>query len=261
MTVSIDQTIDNYIQSFIYSFEAAYDSSHTKVGDIPIFYYGQEFSDSPYEVVPYQSVVFVWNKSPEEINDVIQSYKFQGDGSYAIQIFHEEMDPQKYKLRFQPLGYEYFLPNILEMAKLPTSFEAPDMVIQEVTQAAQADFINETFSTFKPFPRKLAGALNSHAFYAEIDQQAAGWGYLILRSPHCAYVAGMFTQPEFRRKGVATALLNKMHQFTLAQGIDSIILVPSFMAWNFYTKRGYQTVAHFSTFLPSENKEKESVNS
>lgn len=261
MFLSLDQTIEYYIQSFIYSFEVAYDSSHTKVKGVPIFYYGQEFSNSPHEVVPYQSIVFAWNKSPEEIDEVIRSYKFQGDGSYSIQIFHEEMDPQKYKIRFQPLGYDYFLPNILQIAKLPTSFEAPDLVIQEITQPNQVDFINQTFSTFKPFPKKLAGAPDSHAFFVEIEKQAAGWGYVILRSHHCAYVAGMFTLPEFRHKGVATALLNKMHQFTLAQGIDNIMLVPSFMAWNFYTKRGYQTIAHFSTFMPSENEEKEFVRS
>ena len=261
MKTELINIINYYIQTFTYSFEAAYDSSHEKIDNTVIFHYGQEFSDSPFEVVPYQSIVFAVDETPEEISRIINSYKFKGDGSFAIQVFHEELNPQKYKMRYQPLGYEYFLPNILQLANLPTSFEKPDIAVHQITKPDQANFINNTFSNFKPFPKKVIGSAGSMAFYAEIDKQAAGWSYLIRKNNHTAYVAGMFTQPEFRQKGVSTAMLYEIHRCVSEMGIRKMILVPSFMAWNFYTKRGYDTIAHFSTFLPSEKAKLELVRS
>ena len=260
MSYSLDQYIKNYIQSFIHSFESAYNSSHSKTDNVPVFYYGDEFSNSPFEVVPYQSIVFAWERTPEEIDNAIREYQFPGDGSFAIQVFHEDMNPQKFKMRYQPLGYEYYLPNILQIADPSASFDTPALNVRQVTETAQGDFINRVFSDFKPFPSRLIGAADDTAFYAEIDGQAAGWGFLTHDNPHTAYVAGMFTSPNFRRKGVASALLKAMHEFSLERGLKKVILVPSFMAWNFYTKRGYQTIAHFSTFLPSDNEAKEAAN-
>ena len=165
------------------------------------------------------------------------------------------MVPQKYKVRYQPLGYEYFLPNILQIADLSTSFDAPNLAVQNVTRHDQADLINSSFADFKPFPERLLESSSNTAFFVEIDGQAAGWGYLNHSNSHAAYVAGMFTSPNFRHQGAASAILKEMHNSAHNMGFKKIILSPSFMAWNFYTKRGYQTFAHYSTFLPSAKKE------
>ena len=246
----MDNYINHYIHAFVHSMEAAYDSSHEKIDDITLFYFGDELSNSPYEVIPYQSEIFAWDKSPEEIVEIATSYPFKGDGSFAIQVFHKDIDPQKYKLRYQALNYEYYLPNILQMVDLPVKFDTPSILVHQVSQPDQVDFINQSFSDCKPFPKKLVGAKDCTAFYAEIEGQAAGWGYLVHQVPHMAYLAGMFTSPQFRHIGVATAILANMHRFAEQNNIRNIQLAPSFMAWNFYTKRGYQTIAHYSTFLP-----------
>ena len=252
MEHSLDFLINHYILTFIHSMEAAYNSSHEKIDDVVIFYYGDEFANSPYEMIPYQSIIFAWNKTPEEIAEIARSYPFKGDGSYGIEAFHKDMDSQKFKLRYQPLGFEYFLPSILQMATLPAKLDPPAIPVLQVNQLDQVNFINQTFAECKPFPEKLANAEDCTAFYAEIDGKAAGWGYLVHQTPHLAYLAGMFTSPKFRHMGVATSLLAHIHQFAEQKNIRNIQLVPSFMAWNFYTKRGYQTIAHFSTFLPVE---------
>ena len=246
----MDYLVNHYILAFVHSMEAAYKSSHEVIDDVVVFYYGDDFANSPFEMIPYQSIVFAWDKQPEVIAKIARSYPFKGDGSFGIETFHKDIDPQNFKLRYQHLGFEYFLPNILQMADLPAKIDAPPIQVNQVSQADQADFINQSFADCKPFPVKLAGAKDCTSFFAEVDGQAAGWGYLVHRVPHLAYLAGMFTSPRFRHMGVATAILAQMHQFAEKNDIRNIQLVPSFMAWNFYTKRGYQTIAHFSTFLP-----------
>lgn len=252
MDAALVSIIQRYIQDFIHSFESAYDSSHAEIEGTQIFYYGPEFAASPYEVVPYQSIVFAIDQSPQEIERIIRSCSFPGDGSFAIQAFHESADAGIAKLRYQPFGYEYYLPNLLQIIDLPARVDCPEMEIERAANPAQADFINASFADFKPFPQKLLGAESCSAFYASIDGKAAGWGYLVHADAEYAYVAGMFTAPAFRQRGVASALLNRMHQFASEKGIRKVMLVPSFMAWNFYSRRGYRTIAHFSTFLPSE---------
>jgi len=252
MECSLDYLINHYIRSFVYSMEAAYDSSHEKIDDVTVFFYGDEFANSPYEMIPYQSTIFAWNKPPEEIAEIARSYPFKGNGSFGIEAFHKDMDPQKFKLRFQPLGFEYFLPNILQMVELPAQIDIPNIQVKQVERSEQADFINQSFTECKPYPKKLMDAEDCTSYYAEIEGQAAGWGYLVHQAPNIAYLAGMFTSPDFRRMGVASAILNEIHQFARKKNISKIQLVPSFMAWNFYTKRGYQTIAYFSTFLPME---------
>ncbi len=254
MRKTSNDLINHYILTFIHSMEAAYDSSHETIDDVTIFYFGDQFANSPTERIPYQSDILAWQQPPEKVAEIAKTYPFKGNGSYAIQAFHEDADPQPLKLRYQALGYEYFLPNILQMVDLPVKFEAPALRVTHVTQPEQVDFINASFCGCKPFPEKLVGAEHCTAFYAESERMAVGWGYLVHMQPGMAYLAGMFTLPQFRHMGVATAILNRIHQFAEQNGIAHIQLVPSFMAWNFYSKRGYQTIAHYSTFLPESSK-------
>ena len=243
--------VNNYIQSFIYSFEAAYDSSHEVVDDVIIFYYGQEFINSPSEVTPYQSIVFSPNKSPEEIHKVIESYPFKGDGSFAINVFHEDSNPQNIKAQYKQLGYEYYLPNILQAAELPSRIECVDVQIHTPTELEEADFINSTFKNFKPFPKKIIGENRISSVYAVIDSIAVGWGYVVYNNSTTAYGAGLFTLPEYRRRGIATAIIDELQNIAYTEGAHQILLAPSFMAWNFYSERGYKTIIYFSTFIPS----------
>jgi len=147
MNSSLDVIINQYIESFIYSFEAAYDSSHEEIEGVKIFYYGQKFSLSPYEVVPFQSIVFANDKPAQEISIIARNYKFQGDGSYAIQVFHEEMNPHKSKLNYQPYGYEYSFPGLLQMIDLHGEYTSTGMNIKQAKHASDADHINSFFMT------------------------------------------------------------------------------------------------------------------
>ena len=139
------------------------------------------------------------------------------------------------------------------MIRLPARINSIDVSIQTPNDPEEADFINASFKDFKPFPKKIIGKRGIDALYATIDQRVVGWGYLVRSSINTAYVAGLFTLPEYRRKGVATALLDEMHNLAHIEGARQILLVPSFMAWNFYTQRGYETIMHFSTFRGAEN--------
>ncbi|HWQ04399.1 MAG TPA: GNAT family N-acetyltransferase [Longilinea sp.] len=86
------------------------------------------------------------------------------------------------------------------------------------------------------------------AFYADLDGQAAGWSLLVTTAQNAAYISDMFTLPSFRGRGVAEALLSRMHDTATSEGKAYSLLVPSVMAWNYYQRFGYETLVYFSIF-------------
>jgi ribosomal protein S18 acetylase RimI-like enzyme len=253
MKESLELLVNQYIDSFIHSFKAAYNSVFEEIDGVKIFHYGREFTSSPHEVVPFQSIVFAKEQPASSIDRIARNYSFQGDGSFAIQVFHEEMDPHECKHRYQPFSYEYFFPSILQMIDLENEEEThAGMSIKQARQTTDADRINSSFGSFKPFPERLLTDKQSTVFYSELYGQVICWGFLVHAFTDTSYAAGIFTLPEFRRQGAASAILNEMHRFARTLGAQRVLLVPSFMAWNFYTKRGYKTIAYFSTFLPAD---------
>ena len=67
-----------------------------------------------------------------------------------------------------------------------------------------------------------------------------------------AYVADIFTQTDFRRKGISTTLLQEMHQIALEAGNSMSVLVPSKMTREFdlFQKFSYQVLIEMALLVP-----------
>ncbi len=86
------------------------------------------------------------------------------------------------------------------------------------------------------------------AFIAEAGQSAVGCGGLAfyVRPPYCgnlsgkeAYLMGMYTIPEWRGKGVGTALVEKLLEYARAQGVGRVWLHTEPGARNLYGRAGF----------------------
>jgi GNAT superfamily N-acetyltransferase len=86
------------------------------------------------------------------------------------------------------------------------------------------------------------------AFMAEAGQSAVGCGGLAfyLRPPYCGnlsgkevYLMGMYTIPEWRGKGVGTALVEKLLEYARAQGVGKVWLHTEPGARNLYGRAGF----------------------
>ena len=69
---------------------------------------------------------------------------------------------------------------------------------------------------------------------AEIDGRAVGWGAI-----HGDRLEGLYTDPDFARRGIGTELLAKLEALMRARGICRIDAEASVNAEGFYLRRGY----------------------
>ncbi len=88
------------------------------------------------------------------------------------------------------------------------------------------------------------------AFIAEAGQSAVGCGGLAfyLRPPYCGnlsgkevYLMGMYTIPEWRGKGVGTALVEKLLEYARAQGVGKVWLQTEPGARSLYGRAGFRS--------------------
>jgi GNAT superfamily N-acetyltransferase len=104
-----------------------------------------------------------------------------------------------------------------------------------------ADAIRAYFAQEMPAGRYVA-------FIAEAGQYAVGCGGLAfyVRPPYCGnlsgkevYLMGMYTIPEWRGKGVGTALVGKLLEYARAQGVGKVWLHTEPGARSLYGRAGF----------------------
>lgn len=90
---------------------------------------------------------------------------------------------------------------------------------------------------------------NLMAFY---KGQVCAKAQLINLPGKFAYIADIFTHPNFRRRGISTTLLQEMHQIGLNAGKSMSVLVPSKMTKEFelFQKFSYQALIEMALLVP-----------
>jgi putative acetyltransferase len=71
---------------------------------------------------------------------------------------------------------------------------------------------------------------------AELDGVVAGWGAI-----RADYLEGLYTAPEFARRGIGAALLERLEGLMRGRGIQAVRLEASSNAREFYFRRGYRS--------------------
>jgi GNAT superfamily N-acetyltransferase len=96
-------------------------------------------------------------------------------------------------------------------------------------------------------PAALAHDADVRVFTARIDHRAAGMS-LAIRSGDVAGVYGVVTRPEFRRRGVGTALSWAAVRAAREWGCASMVLQATPMGYPVYERMGFRPVARYVTF-------------
>lgn len=145
---------------------------------------------------------------------------------------------------FNAAGYDYLYTSAVLVHDLDgvALRGAARCTIEEVTTAAQMDEIN----AIDPAWISHKEALGDPALIALCARDGEGRvrakGDIILGTPHIAYVADMFTDPEARKQGFARAILSALHEGARKRGAAKAALLPSLMAHEtgFYANCGYR---------------------
>ena len=228
-----------FLKSYTEIFAAIYDTTTHDLGAVLLAYYGDA------EVASFQMEFFTLDADPSAVLEAIRAYPIQPGETYVLNVAQTDDTPDA---RYADLGFQYQHTYPLYGIEFPATLDVPPIAVFEVKRPAQAMYVNETHLQYEPMPVHIVGEPTIRQFFAKIDGQAVGWIQLIQTVPNTAYINNLYTLPDFRRRGVAGALLNRVHQACAADGVNHILLIPSDMAQHFYATHGYRPFLYFSVW-------------
>ncbi len=154
---------------------------------------------------------------------------------------------EAYKSRgFRLLGTEPMMVARAEMApKLST-----DAHVYCVSDQTAANRVSEAAGTKLLRPGDFNEQPIVRLYAADLDSQPIGWVRSIQREPKLAWVAGMYIKPEFRRRGIAKALLSKMLEDDVRHGVEFSVLLASHTGAKLYPALGYEQIGMLHAFSP-----------
>jgi len=149
-------------------------------------------------------------------------------------------DARACRLAYRGLGYRHSESHSL-MARLldASSLFAPDPRVRLASGPEELEMINGARGrpVFHPDQSRDADMLVA---YIQGEDLPVSWGASWLIRPDAAYIANMFTQPENRRCGLASAVLATLLYLSAQRGVRWSLLAASLEGQSLYRSLGYQ---------------------
>jgi len=168
-------------------------------------------------------------------------------------------DPKGVLAPYAELGYKTVPNEALEtiMARSLESFGRGEerYPVQLVETEEQRRFYNTMISPDDGHGQMQAEDLEDPSllhYFVERDGLCVCYAKAILATSAAVVVEPLGTRPEFRRRGIATALMNRLHADAANHGAKLSVIDASAMGVLLYTNLGYHTVAYIQKFVPQD---------
>ena len=168
---------------------------------------------------------YALNAAPAEVVAAIRNYC--PDANHRVTAFTAGSD--SLKAAYLELGYQ-LLPWAQPFMVKPL-LEPVDFGSSEIVQVRQT--------------------LTTRDYWIEESGQPICWGRSMMTSAKAIYVSGMETLPAYRRHGLASAILHRLHSDALASGAELSVLCSSPLGLPLYLARGYKLLARMQAFVPA----------
>lgn len=173
---------------------------------------------------PEEDAFYALDVVPAEVVVAVQSYG--PDARHMITAF--TASPDSLKEAYLELGYKllpWAQPFMVRPLSAPVSSDESDRVQTRQTSTTRDYWIEE-------------------------DGQSVCWGKSMMTSAKAIYVSGMETLPAYRRHGLASAILDRIHHDAQAEGASRSVLCSTSSGLPLYLARGYSLLAYMQAFVP-----------
>ena len=185
---------------------------------------------------------------PEEVDQLARKHT---RGRYAICAFHTVNEPdQPLRAAFKALNYRLQTTEpmmVHRLAKIPRA-DSP-ATIRRVTTRALADRLAKAAGRTQIPARHLKDDSTMRQYVALVDDQPVGWVRSIVVGD-ATWCSHMEVRPEFRRRGIARAMLARMLRDDRDAGAKVNVLLSSHTGALLYPVVGYEHIATLLLFTP-----------
>ena len=245
--------VQAYLDSITYKFKIESNARIVNFGPITGIQFPQ-FLEQPWpRTFKYRWEFYVYEASPTEVFDSINAF-FQGSSEeYVLNVFSPNLAVQI--PAYKDLDYLHAWNNVLMELKLsPSSAKItpnPLVRIKSVESIQDVAMINALEPDFLSSTRGLQDE-HIHNLMAFFQNEISAKAQIITLDQRYAFLADMFTHPDFRRKGISIRLLEEMHSIAKQQGASHALLVPSRMTREIelYQKFHYREVLPIALLVP-----------
>jgi GNAT superfamily N-acetyltransferase len=193
--------------------------------------------------------------------EVVRAIQSCGPGPHLIRTWTTDLESSV--PGYAGLGYRALPPETVEtiMARSLVGFIPGEerYPVQRVRTEEQRRVYNTAFDPaldpddpHGPIKAEELGNLALRHYFVELDGQCAGYARAILPLSSAVMVEPLWTRPEYRRRGIATALMNRLHAEAAEGGAAQGVIMASPMGVPLYTRLGYEIVAFVQKFVPAE---------
>jgi len=207
--------------------------------------------DGPRKRGNYRSEEYVGATDPATLDTVARAHM---RGRYNIcAILEDGADDAPLRSGYKELGYrlmttEFFMVHDLKRIK---KVDVP-VEIERVTTPAMADALAKAAGQRQILPAYLdMTSTPMRAYVARDGEKIVGWVSSIAAAG-CAWCNNMFVLPEYRRRGIARALMTKMLQDDKAFGARANVLLASHAGAKLYPIVGYQQIGMLYMYTPKK---------
>jgi GNAT superfamily N-acetyltransferase len=122
------------------------------------------------------------------------------------------------------------------------SLDEAKRVAREALSQRSRPLLPEHFTAHRPLARM---------YYATVDGQAVAAVTSVQPRKDASWVHNLRTRPEYRRRGVATALMRYMLADDAGHGVKHSLLLASHAGALLYPSLGYQQIGHLQIYSPT----------
>ena len=202
----------------------------------------------------YRSEEYVAHGVEPTLCDAIARRHTRGNFRICILRTMKESD-EDLRREFKALNYRLVTTEAFMVQDLKRIPRAPAPVeIERVTTRQQADILAKTAGKRQILPEYLEMTSPPMRQYVALDEsKPIGWVGSVMAAG-CAWCTNMYVAPEYRRRGIARALMTRMLQDDRRAGAQANVLLASHTGARLYPVLGYRQIGKLLMFMPQRNK-------
>lgn len=253
--MNIQPAVAAYLQAISYKYQTENKAKVIKMNEVLAIQYPQQLVQPWPRQFNYRLEFFTGANPPSHVKTEIHKFLQDKPEEYVINIISDKL--AQIIPSYRGYGYLHAWTNIIMSRKLsikekqtiPTGVEIkPIQSIQDVSlvNAIEPDYPCSTIG--------LDDLAIQH-FMAIYKGRICAKAEMVLLGGKFVYIADIFTHPDFRRRGISTALMQEMHKIALEAGKSIAILVPSKMTreYDLFGRLDYQPLIEFALLVPEQS--------
>lgn len=242
-TTEIERALEAFARGFSYTRSFTHPFLADRVG--PLW----ALRDGPRKRGDYRCEEWVAFAVPPAETDRIVREHTRGRFAVCAILSHGEPD-LSLREGYKALGYRLGVTEPLMVHSLQEipDFPAPAEITRVETQEA-ADRLNRAARSRQVLPQHLGRDDELRQYVAELDGELVGWVRSIAAGS-ASWCSNMYVKPEFRRRGIARAMLCRMLRDDRASGAESAVLLASHTGARLYPVVGYRQFGTLYLFTP-----------